>query len=214
MDLDFFFDIGPHESHCTLEDDEHNYLFENYDSRYNQFVVSDRVANCFLQAMQKQRMLDFVLTSQSLRENFGTSLVLINAQFLYSFYPQIADYYGTDEELEVEIKFDKPRFRFAPDNSNSDVHFQTTVKLGVKRLNSPNYVVYDEIQFETEFDFEISEEQVLANFATMKVSPAGDFREAPIFTDLDISPAAYEDFWDFARLKTEQWLDFFNNDIF
>ena len=88
------------------------------------------------------------------------------------------------------------------------------MKLGVKQLGNPNYLVYDEMSIETEFDFEISEEQVLANFAYMKVSPAGDYREAPIFSELDISPAEYEDFWDFAQLRAERWLDFFNNEIF
>lgn len=34
LDLNFFADIGPQQSHCTIEQDAHEYEFGDYDNRY------------------------------------------------------------------------------------------------------------------------------------------------------------------------------------
>ena len=51
MDLDFFFDIGPEGNHCNMKHEDFEYNFEAYDDHYLQFVLSDRVPNCILDAM-------------------------------------------------------------------------------------------------------------------------------------------------------------------
>lgn len=49
------------------------------------------------------------------------------------------------------------------------------------------------------------------------MTPSGadaETRTKPIYSTIDISAEAYEDFWDYTDIKMEKWLDFFNNEIF
>jgi len=88
---------------------------------------------------------------------------------------------------------------------------------GIKKHGDINFIISDEMHFDTEFNIEISQEVLLANFASMKMTQSGQdspYRKKPIFATIDILPEEYEDFWDYIDLKTEKWLDFFNNEIF
>lgn len=60
LDFSFLFDIGPEANHCLVPDDTHDYYFQdNYKSKYLQFVMSDRVPNCFMEAMERQNWFRF-----------------------------------------------------------------------------------------------------------------------------------------------------------
>jgi len=80
-----------------------------------------------------------------------------------------------------------------------------------------NYLIYDEMHMETEFNVEISQEVLLAEFISLNMFKAGenkDTRKQPIFTTLPFGPEEYEDFWDYINIKMNKWLDFFNNEVF
>jgi hypothetical protein len=49
-------------------------------------------------------MLHITLSSAVLMKRFGTNLFRMNAAYLYSAYPQIANKYGMDQELSLELK--------------------------------------------------------------------------------------------------------------
>jgi len=89
MDLDFFFDIGAGNSECTIAGDEHDYLFQSFDERYMQFILSDRVVNCFFQSLEKQDMLYFVFNTEWIRNHLGSGAFHITSQYVYNEYPQI-----------------------------------------------------------------------------------------------------------------------------
>lgn len=72
MDLDFFFDINDGSNVCSIEGDKHNYLFQKFDERFLQFVMSDRVVNCFLQAMEEQDMFHFKINTDWIMRNLGS----------------------------------------------------------------------------------------------------------------------------------------------
>ena len=64
LDLSLFFDIGPEQSHCLEADDLHDYYFQDkYNEKYLQFVLSDRVPNCMLAAMERLDWFEYMLTS-------------------------------------------------------------------------------------------------------------------------------------------------------
>lgn len=122
-----------------------------------------------------------------------------------------------DQELDLEVKIRSPRVRFAPESGNN-IHFQFDVLYGIKKHGDMNYLVYDEMQFTTEFDLEISEERFLCNFKKMDMIPWGSEKESrtkPIFHDgITISAEEYEDFWDYTSIRTDKWLNFFNEEVF
>ncbi len=90
MDLDLFFDIGPNQSVCEVAADSHDYLFQNYDSRYVQLILSDRVLNCYLAAFERQNMFKFLFNTDQMLNDFGTNKFAITAKQLAIAYPQIA----------------------------------------------------------------------------------------------------------------------------
>lgn len=150
-----------------------------------------------------------------MRDHAGTNKFQINAGRFANAYPSIINKYGADEELDMELSLHRPRVIFGPE-TGENVHFQTTIKFGLKELGSMNYIVYDEIMLETTFNFEISEETILANFMTMNVSRAGqpENRTKPIYSEDDFSEGDYDEFWSFANMKTQNWFEYFNNEIF
>ena len=82
LDLSFFFDIGPEQSHCLEPDDMHNYYFQDkYNEKYLQFVMSDRVPNCMLASMERLDWFEYFITSDFLAKHFGTSAIRLNAEF-------------------------------------------------------------------------------------------------------------------------------------
>ena len=97
LDLSFFFDIGPEQSHCLEADDMHDYYFQDkYNEKYLQFILSDRVPNCMMAAMERLDWFDYMITSDFLRAHFGSAGVKINAQFFQDAYPAIRERFGGD----------------------------------------------------------------------------------------------------------------------
>jgi len=91
LDFSMFFDIGPDMNHCLVEPDQHDYLFEdNYKSKYVQFVVSDRVPNCLLEAMERHGWLRFKVDTEFMVHHFGTYKVPITASLFKNSYPRLA----------------------------------------------------------------------------------------------------------------------------
>jgi hypothetical protein len=80
-----------------------------------------------------------------------------------------------------------------------------------------NFILYDQFFFETEFDFDIVEEIAYANFAYMNLKKGGDHpgnRDTPEYNPEGISAEDYEEFWSYANIRTQQWLDYFNAEVF
>lgn len=48
MDLAFWFDIGPGGQYCTLPQTAVEHSFVDDKDRFFQFIVSDRLINCFI----------------------------------------------------------------------------------------------------------------------------------------------------------------------
>lgn len=55
--------------------------------------------------------------------------------------------------MEIEIK--SPHFLFGS-ATGSNVNFSTFVNLGIKKLGDINYLIFDELKLEANFDVEIS----------------------------------------------------------
>lgn len=122
MDMDLYFDVGPKGTHCSMKHEDFEYEFENYDANYLQFVLSDRVPNCILDAMQRQDWFEFKINSAWMAQKLGTRRFSINAAQFAAGLPHIQELYGADEELDLEIKFINPRVVFGP-SSGENVQF-------------------------------------------------------------------------------------------
>ena len=85
--------------------------------------------------------------------------------------------------------------------------------VGVHLFGDKNLLVYDEINLQTEFNMEISQEVIFANFASLRVTPTDDDRSKPLFTTLDFTPEDYDDVWDFLEIKTHKWLSWLNTEV-
>lgn len=96
LDLDFYFDVGTMNAECHLPDTPHDYYFQDFDASFTQLIISERVVNCFLNAVARQEMLHFNLNSHEMLRHFGTNRVKITADLLSEIYPQIAAKYGGD----------------------------------------------------------------------------------------------------------------------
>lgn len=143
LDFSLFFDIGPESRRCMVPADEHNYYFQdNFKNKYLQFVLSDRVPNCILEAMERQDWFKLLVDTKALVETFGTRNVPVNAGLLKHMYPVIAEKYGESQELALEIEPRMPRVSFG--TTDRDMIFETTIKLGVHLEGDPNYILYDE----------------------------------------------------------------------
>ena len=105
-------------------------------------MLSDRVPNCILEAMERQDWFKLLVDTKALVETFGTRNVPVNAGLLKHMYPVIAEKYGESQELALEIEPRMPRVKFG--TTDRDMIFETTIKLGVHLEGDPNYILYDE----------------------------------------------------------------------
>lgn len=98
-----------------------------------------------------------------------------------------------------------------------DIFFKFELCVGVKKHADRNFLIYDEMRLETNFDIEINQEVLFANFNSLSVFPSGEEahrRTKPIYSIIDFTSEQYEDFWDYMDIRMEKWLGFFNNEIF
>ena len=213
LDLSLLFDIGPDTSRCLEDDFTHDYYFlDQYEDKYLQFILSDRVPNCMLAAMERQDWFNLNLNSQILRDYFGTGSIRLNAEFFQDAYPAIRERYGRYQELEMELDFKNPRFQFGM-TEGSNVAFSTTVAVGYKVLGSRNYLVYDEMDFYTEFDFSIDQETLFGSIKEMRWTKAGEDpnRQKPVWDDMDLSVAEYKQFWTWLEESSDKFYQVMNN---
>jgi len=63
-----------------------------------------------LAAMERQDWFKFALSSDVLRNYFGTSSVKINAEAFKDSYPAIMERFGRNQELELDLNIKNPRF--------------------------------------------------------------------------------------------------------
>jgi hypothetical protein len=91
LDFSIYADSGPEMSRCMMPQDAHNYYFQdNYKNKYVQFIMSDRVPNCFLEAMERQDWFKYVINTEFMVNRFGTHKVPINARQIMKGFPRIA----------------------------------------------------------------------------------------------------------------------------
>jgi hypothetical protein len=50
-----------------------------------------------------------------------------------------------------------------------------------------NYILYDELHLDSDFNFEVSQEVLFANVNSLTVTPTKQPRNEPIFTDFDMT---------------------------
>jgi len=85
--------------------------------------------------------------------HFGTHKIPINAALLKKTHPRIAEKYGDDQELELELEFRHPRVHFGKTERNLDG--VVTLKFGIRQLENLNYIAYDEFDIKFEADIAI-----------------------------------------------------------
>ena len=93
--------------------------------------MSDRVPNCLLEAMVRQDFFKLDIDTEFMVKHFGTHLVPINAALFKKSYPKLAETFGDDQELLVELEFKRPRVTFG--TTERDMFFETTLRFGLKK---------------------------------------------------------------------------------
>ena len=207
LDFALFFDIGPEKTRCLVPADQHNYYFQdNYKNKYVQFVMSDRVPNCLMEAMERQDWFKYEINSQFMVEHFGTHLVPINAGMLKHAYPILSEKFGEEQPLNLEVEFRMPRVTFG--TTERDMFFTTTLKIGVKLEGDQNYILYDELDVYIEGDMSIDQEVLIGNVETLTATKAklsDTSRTTPIYDTLDITEEQYTDFWKYVEGACTRW---------
>lgn len=118
-----------------------------------QFVMSDRVPNCLMEAMERQEWFKYQIDTKFMVDHFGTHLIPINAGLLKHAYPALSEKYGEEQNLELELELRMPRVTFG--TTERDMFFTTTLKIGVKLQGDLNYIIYDELDIYIEGDMTI-----------------------------------------------------------
>ena len=77
-------------------------------------------------------------------------------------------------------------------------------------------MVYDEMEFYTEFDMSIDQEQIFGNINEMRWSKAGNapMRDVPVWNDIDVSKAEYTQFWNWINDKSDSVFRWMNQYVF
>ena len=186
IDFDMLFDVGAGSNSCKRPFTNQT-LDWNHDfgSQYLQIIVNDRVVNCIIDSMIDQNWGKITLSSEMMKRSFGTHLFPITARSVANAFPQIADIYGLDQELDIEIDVWRASFTFGPDSGNN-CRLRLGIKFGIKKHGDLNYIIYDEVEYTTEFDLEIRAEVVYATFKETTLQPTPVTRTTPMFTTLDI----------------------------
>ena len=165
-------------------------------------------------AMERLNWFYYTISSDYLIKHFGSHELKINAALFQNIYPSIANQYGADQELEVQLKFKKPHVKFGEDDN--DITFYTDIDVGLKLLGSMNYLIYDEVTFKMAGDFNIDEEVIRGNLNSLEFLMGGydQTRSLPVFhEDVDINEESYEKFWKFIHHYSEQYLSYVNNNV-
>lgn len=96
-------------------------------------------------------------------KDFGTG-IKINAAFISDAWPQIAQTYGPDQELDIEFRIQRPTVKFGSSHGEN-IHQHNQVRIGIRKHNEPNYIIYDEIKLQSFMSIEIKEEILRATMS-------------------------------------------------
>ena len=165
-------------------------------------------------AMERQDWFKYEIDTNFMVEHFGTHKVPINAGLLKHAYPILAEKYGEDQPLNLEVELRMPRVTFG--TTESDMIFTTTLKIGLKLAGDANYILYDEIDVFTEGDMSIDQEVLIGNVKTNTATRAqlsDTTRTTPIYDTLDITEEQYTAFWEYVDGATDRWKNFYNNKV-
>lgn len=150
-----------------------------------------------------------------MKEHLGTNRVAVDTDRFAEAFPSIVEKHGLGKELDFEVSLKRPRVTFGP-QSGENCAFTCEIRFGLKELGSMNYIVYDQLQLDTKFNLEISEETLLANFMSFDITKAGTphDRVTPIYSDDNFTEQEYAEFWDYLDLRAARWFEYLNDDVF
>ena len=145
-------------------------------------------------------------------DNFGTHKFPVNAKLLKKAYPLVAEKYGDDEELELELEFRHPRLHFGKTERNIDG--VVTLKFGIRQLKNLNYIAYDEWDIKFEMDIAVEQEVLVGNVASFQIvkSEHTDVNRAtPVYDTLGTTAEQYQAFWDHMAKRSARYQAMLNN---
>ena len=108
-----------------------------------------------------------------------------------------------------------PRFTFGL--TERDMSFETTLRFGVKRNDSLNYILYDEIDIYVEGDMSIDQEVLFGNIEELTITMAkhtDKSRTGPLYDTLNITADEYASFWTQMVDYADRWSYFLNEKVF
>ena len=114
-----------------------------------------------IDAMIDQNWGKITLSSDMMKRSFGTHLFPITARTVANAFPQISDVYGLDQELDIEFDIWRANFMFVPESGKTNL-LKLGIKYGIKKHGDLNYIVYDEVEYTTEFNLWIKQEVIYA----------------------------------------------------
>lgn len=163
-----------------------------------EFILSDRVPNCLLEAMEDLYWFTLTFTTENMRKYFGTNAIPIRVHSFHNAVPFLEEKYGPDQELAIKWDLKKPQVHFGYNvrSVKADVLFSTQLNYQVSVVNGAasgetaqdQVIFYDEMDFEMGFDMVVEQEVVYADINHMKLMQAGDDdREFPLFQQLDMT---------------------------
>lgn len=86
LELYFFGELNHNEEKCTLPNNPKHEFKSNND--FLQVIITERMVNCFFQAMENSPFTEFVISSENMQKWFNTSSIQINARTINQFIPQ------------------------------------------------------------------------------------------------------------------------------
>lgn len=193
IDFAMWFDIGPDATYCSLPQTTTEHGFVDDPNRFFQFVVTDRLVNCYLEALERQGMFHYTISSKYMQEHFGTHTFKINAKLLSGAYPVISKLYGPNQELELEFKLKKPAIGFGiPEN---DIGFRFDFDFGIKLAGDMNFILYDELHLKWEGDIVFDQETLFGEISKIQLEQAGEnkgSRVLPVYNSIALTHDHYE----------------------
>lgn len=133
-------------------------------------------------------------------DHFGSHTFKINSKLFKGAYPVIADLYGDDRELAMEIKIKNPTVNFG--KGEDDVTIEFEFDFGIKFAGDMNFLIYDELKMTIAGDILFDQEVLIGELSTLRIQQAGQNagqRVLPIFNSLDLKQEHYDTFMKWTR---------------
>lgn len=125
----------------------------------------------------------------------------------------VAELYGEDQQLEIELTIVKPRVEFG--TSDNNIELTGTIEIGIKKFGEYNNIFYDTMDFFMAMDTEIIQEVWYANVKQMEFTFGGSYiRQQPLYDDMDMTETQYAEYKQAIADKTARWQGYFNDVVF